>query len=309
MHRSIFADASSSSDRAERPASVASGSASSAEQPAILPSSAAQPGLPSYSKTLSIRDVQRWLAEEPIVSCNSAGAQRVREAVAVLSQSKPRQEDVQPLQNEWHVAQQTNKKRRSLADVIQEFQDKVINAAKKLQQQLSESAQQPAEDASQVAVQSNSKSDSSSSFDDSSAAPPAPQLDVSQAASDCQVLRECNDWLQTLSPQEISKSQPLQRLQTALSLLQSRASRKQRQDVQQLLGHWNVSQRMTLSTAKSRKRKYDEVKAQLGVKMVEETHRLQRMQQARPDDAASSAGGRFSNIQAAFQRASVQAKT
>ena len=85
----------------------------------------------------------------------------------MLSQPKPRQEDVQPLQNEWHVAQQQNKKRRPLADVIQEFQDKVINAAKELQQQLSETAQQPAsstveqsasmdtaDDASQLAVQS-----------------------------------------------------------------------------------------------------------------------------------------------------------
>ncbi len=168
MHRPIFADASSSSNRSERPASVASGSGSSAEQPAILPSSAAQPATPSYSKTLSIRDVQRWLGEEPIVSCNSAGAQRVREAVAVLSQSKPRQEDIRLLQKEWHVEHLQNKKFRSHADLIQELQDKVMNAAKKLQ------------------------------HDKSSAAPPAPQLIVSQAASDVQALRECNDWLQTL---------------------------------------------------------------------------------------------------------------
>ncbi len=279
MHRFIFADASTSSDSAERPASVASGSASSAEQPATLPPSAAQPGTPSYSKTLSIRDVQCWLAEEPIVSCNSAGAQRVREAVAVLSQPQPRQKDVRRLQNQWHVAQKKNKQTRPLADVIQEFQDKVINAAKKLQQQLSESA-----------------------------APPAPQLDAPQAASDWQVLRECNDWLQTLPSQEISKSKPLQRLQTALTLLQSHSSRHQRQDVQQLLGHWNVPQKTY-----GRKRKYDEVQAHLVAKLVEETHRLQRMQDvakaARPDDAASSAGGRFSDIQAALQRASVQTKT
>ena len=267
MHRFIFADASSSSDRAERPASVASGSASSAEQPATLPPSAAQPGTPSYSKTLSIRDVQCWLAEEPIVSCNSAGAQRVREAVAVLSQPQPRQRDVQRLQNEWHVAQQKNKKRRPLADVIQEFQDKVINAAKKLQQQLSESA-----------------------------APPAPQLEGPQVCSDWQALRDCTDWLQTLPPQEISKSKPLQRLQTAAALLQSRPSRQQRQDVQQLFDPWGVPQK-----TKGCKRKYNEVKADLLAKLVEEAHRLRKMQ----NTSACSTGGRFSAIQAAFQRGSV----
>ena len=41
-----------------------------------------------------------------------------------------------------------NKKQRLLGDVIQEFQDKVVNAAKKLQQQLSDSAEQPVNDLS-----------------------------------------------------------------------------------------------------------------------------------------------------------------
>ena len=296
MHRSIFADASSSSDKAERPASVASGSASSAEQPAILPSSAAQPGLPSYSKTSSIRDVQRWLAQEPIVNCNSAVVQRVRKAVAVLSQPKPRQEDVQPLQCEWRVAQKSNKKRKLLAVVIQECQEQVINAAKKLQQQLPELVQHPAGDSVQLTVHS-------------SAAPPAPQPNVPQAASDCQGLRECNDWVQTFSSQETSKSQPLQRLQRALFLLQSRSSRKQRGDVHHMLGDWNVSQRKTtleLATGVRRHRKYDQLKAELVVKLVEETHRLQRMEHvANADDPASSAGAWFSNIQAAHHRISV----
>ena len=301
MPCSIVAGASSSSDRAERLASVAARSASSAEQSAILPSSAAQPGLSS------IPDVQRWLAQEPIVNCNSAVVQRVRKAVAVLSQPKPRQEDVQPLQCEWRVAQKSNKKRKLLAVVIQECQEQVINAAKKLQQQLPEIAQQPAEDASQLTVQS--KSNSSSSFDNSSAAPPAPQLNVPQAASDCQGLRECNDWLQTFSSQEISKNQPLQRLQRALFLLQSRSSRKQRGDVHHMLGDWNVSQRKTtleLATGVRRHRKYDQLKAELVVKLVEETHRLQRMEHvANADDPASSAGAWFSNIQAAHHRISV----
>ena len=290
MHCSIVAGASSSSDRAERLASVAARSASSAEQFAILPSSAAQPGLSS------IPDVQRWLAQEPIVSCNSAVVQRVRKAVAVLSQPKPRQEDVQPLQYEWRVAQKSNKKRKLLAVVIQEFQEQVINAAKKLQQQLPELVQHPAGDSVQLTVHS-------------SAAPPAPQPNVLQCASDCQSLRECNGWLQTFSAQEISKNQPLQRLQQAVSLLQSCSSRTQREDVHHMLGDWNVSQRKTtleLATGVRRHRKYDELKAELVVKLVEETHRLQRMEHvANADDPASSAGAWFSNIQAALHRVSV----
>ena len=102
--------ASSSSGRAERPATVF-GSSSSAEQPATSLPSGEQPATPSYSKILSIRDVQHWLAEEPIVSCSSAGAQRIREAVAMLSQPEPRQEDVRHLQRKWQVAQKRTKSR------------------------------------------------------------------------------------------------------------------------------------------------------------------------------------------------------
>ena len=86
----------------------------------------------------------RWLAEEPIASCSSADTQRIREAVAVLSHPKPRKEDVQPLQSKWQVAQQKNKKTRPLEEVLHEFQGKVIKAAQKMQQQLSDSAEQPA---------------------------------------------------------------------------------------------------------------------------------------------------------------------
>jgi len=149
--------------------------------------------------------------------------------------------------------------------------------------------------AAQLAVQGNSESNSSS-IDDSSAAPPAPQLEGPQVCSDWQALRECSDWLQTLPPQEISKSKPLQRLQTAAALLQSRPSRQQRQDVQQLFDPWGVPQK-----TKGCKRKYNEVKADLLAKLVEEAHRLRKMQ----NTSACSTGGRFSAIQAAFQRGSV----
>ena len=78
-----------------------------------------RPATPSFSKILSIRDVQRWLAEEPIESGSSADMQRIREAVAVLSRPKPRQEDVEPLHNKWQVAQKKDKQRRRLGDVLQ----------------------------------------------------------------------------------------------------------------------------------------------------------------------------------------------
>ena len=103
--------------------------------------SAEQPGF----QLQSIRDVQRWLAEEHIASCSGADVQRIREAVAVLSRPKPRKEDVQPLQSKWQVAQrQEDKKKRLLDDVLHEFQGKVIKAAQKLQLELSGSAEQPA---------------------------------------------------------------------------------------------------------------------------------------------------------------------
>ena len=90
-----------------------------------------------------MRDVQRWLAEEPTVSCSSADLERIREAVAVLSHPKPRKEHVRPLQKKWQGAQQKNKKTRPLQEVFHEFEGKVIKAAQKLQQQLSDSAEQP----------------------------------------------------------------------------------------------------------------------------------------------------------------------
>ena len=135
--------ASSSSGRAEQSA-AASSSCSSAEQPATSLRSAEQPATPPHFKIVSIRDVQRWLAKEPIASCSSADVQHIREAAAVLSHPKPRQEDVRPLQSKWKVRQTKGKKLRTLREQLKEFQDKVINAAKKLQQQLSDSAERPA---------------------------------------------------------------------------------------------------------------------------------------------------------------------
>ena len=109
MKRFMSSAASSSSARAE-PFATMSSSFSSAEQPATSLRRAEQPAIPPHLKLSSIRDVQRWLAEEPIASCSSADMQRIREAVAVLSLREPRKEDVQPLQSKWQVAQKKDKK-------------------------------------------------------------------------------------------------------------------------------------------------------------------------------------------------------
>ena len=74
----------------------------------------------------SIPNVQRWLAEEPIAKCNRADVQLIREAVAVLSFPKPRQEDVRPLQSKWQVAQKKDKQPRPSEEVLHEFKGKVI---------------------------------------------------------------------------------------------------------------------------------------------------------------------------------------
>ena len=90
-----------------------------------------------------------------------------------------------------------------------------------------------------------------------------------------------------------------------MALLQSRSSRQKREEIQQLLGSWAVSQK-----AKGRKRKYDKVKADLLAKVVEEARRLKRMQDAYEppslDASAITAGTCFSAIQTAFQHESIE---
>ena len=126
----------SGSSRAERPAELLgeSPASSSAGQPANSFVSAEQPDF----KIASIRDVQRWLAAEHVATSSNVDAQRIREAMAVLSQCRPRKEDVQLLQSKWQVAQKKDKKPRPLGEVLQEFESKVVEAAQKLQQQLAD---------------------------------------------------------------------------------------------------------------------------------------------------------------------------
>ena len=108
-------------------------------------------------------------------------------------------------------------------------------------------AEQPAQEHTNLA-ELNKPSDSS--IDDSSAARPAPQR---HPLADPRSLRECSDWLNGLSHQEIAESKPVQRLLSATTVLQQRSSRQQRQEVQKLLDAWDVPQK-----AHGRKRKYEE---------------------------------------------------
>ena len=104
MQRFFSSAASSSSARAERPGTSTApnspdkGERLSAERPVTSTTHSAQLSI------TTIRDVQRWLAEDHVASCTGADAQCIREAVAVLSPPEPRQRDVRPLQASggWH---------------------------------------------------------------------------------------------------------------------------------------------------------------------------------------------------------------
>ena len=105
MHRFLASSASNSAGRAEQSA-TASNSVGRAEESSTSRRSAEQPATSLHVEISSIRDVQAWLKVEQVAVCSSANAQRIRGAVALLSKSKPRQENVRPLQYKWHVAQE-----------------------------------------------------------------------------------------------------------------------------------------------------------------------------------------------------------
>ena len=143
MHRFLTSSASSNLGRAEE-LDTASSSAARVEESIISLCSAEQPVMSRRLKMSSISDVQACLNGEHVASCSSGEAQHIREAVALLSQPKPRQDDVRPLQSKWKVPREINNKRTPLEDVIKNLKIKVIEAAQKLQQQLAGSAAQPA---------------------------------------------------------------------------------------------------------------------------------------------------------------------
>ena len=236
------------------------------------------------------------------------------------------------------MARNKDKKPRPLGDVLQEFRDKVIKAASKLQEELSASAEQPAsstvehsapidtadsvdldedlvlldvqlrrevtsdEQPAQTSAdpeQPNSRAgcQGSSQIHASSAAQPASQ---SNANWQPESLQDCSNWLNAISAQEMAQSKPLQRLQSATTVLQKRSSRQQREEVQQLLDHWGVPQK-----AQKRKRSYNELEAELLANVVQETRRLKSMQRiSEASDLhayASTTGACFSAITASLQ--------
>ena len=154
-------------------------------------------------------------------------------------------------------------------------------------------AEQPLEKTTVIAPDSSLLPESSAARPASKAGGPAELLN----------LPECKNWLQALPSQEILQNKPLQRLQVVMDLLQRPCSREQRQEIQKLLGDWGVLQK-----THGRKRKYDETKADLVAKVVEETHRLKRMrhefEEPIPDGSDTNTSARFSAIQASLQHQS-----
>ena len=140
-----------------------------------------------------------------------------------------------------------------------------------------------------------------------SAARPAPKLDgpsTPRSEQECSE-QEFSAWLKALPALTIAQCEPIERLEGTITLLQSCYSRQQRRKVQQLLASWDVSQK-----TKGRKRNFDEVKADLIAKAVEETRRLETMQDAhepvRLGASATIAGTCFSAIQIALHHGNME---
>jgi len=324
---------------------------SSAAQPATVPRSSVESTPPSASSNVehrmqisSILDVRRWLAKEPIASCNNEGVRRIREVAALT-----KRDDIKPHLKKWQVAQQRGERFLSVEELLHEFHNKIITAAQKLQlcrsaaqpALISAGAQQPASSTAQQSAQHKKRrvetnltdgaeqpapgrstitfaqhADENRFYSESptpSGIDPSSVEDRSAARpaahlddhAEPRSLQECSDWLQAIPPQEIAQSKPLQRLQSTTELLQRPSSRQQRQEVQTLLDSWGVPQK-----AQGRKRKYEEVKEQLITKVLEEMVRLRRLEATSeapsPNTSATTPGGHFSAIQAALQHGSIK---
>jgi len=103
-----------------------------------------------------------------MASCRSSDAERIRQLAAVLLRPKPRQQDLRPFHSEWQVSRwqdgckkRSDKQPRLLPEVIREFQNKIIKAAQKLQQQLSDGAEQP----TSTAVEQSARMDTTDGVD------------------------------------------------------------------------------------------------------------------------------------------------
>ena len=130
-----------SSSSAAQPALNAGASSSSTPQPTLTavhsPNSGdAGAAEQSVVKLECLQDVRRWLATIEVVRCN-VDIRPLREAVAVLSRTpRPRKEEVRPFLSEWSVDRLRQGNEELLRELIQDFQDKVAQAAQKLQEQL-----------------------------------------------------------------------------------------------------------------------------------------------------------------------------
>ena len=173
MRRFFPSDASTNLGSVGQPATVSdTGSTAASSNSGIVErsvnvsarsSSAEQLATPCHLQLTSIRDVQFWLAKEPIRSFDSADTERIRALIAVLLRAKPRQQDLRPFHSEWQVAHHQKKIPRLLPEVIQEFESKVIKAAQKVQQKLLDSAEQPA--SSTTVVEQSASMDTTDAMD------------------------------------------------------------------------------------------------------------------------------------------------
>ena len=293
--------------------SSSSGNAEGVANVSARSSSAAQPVTLSQSKISSMWDVQRWLAEQPIVRCHSADMERLKEAAAVLSRPKPRKEDVRDLQNDWQVAQMKHRKPIPLPEVILDFRGKIIKAAQTLQQQLLASAERP--DSSEVEQPASCRQCCKQGRNKRAADSTARRVKRTRAARAAQDsaaqsqpavlssvgLQECSHWLQSLPEDVIAQSLPLKRVHSATALLLMPSTGDQRQRIQKILEEWHVSQKH-----KGDKRVFKEVKAELVSKVVEESKRLKTMHKviatAIPAAPPLPSWATYSAIQASLQK-------
>ena len=230
--------------------------------------------------------------------------ERLKEAAAVLSRSKPRQEDVRDLQNDWQVAQKKDQKPIPLPEVLHEFRGKIIKAAQKLQQQLLSSAERPMltgfKDRQRKRAQrkraqrkrAQRKRAARAAQDSAAQSQPAVLSSVG--------LQECSHWVQSLPEDAIAQSLPLKRVHSATALLLMPSTGDQRQRIQKILEEWHVSQKH-----KGNKRVFKEVKAELVSKVVEESKRLKTMHKviatAIPAAPPLPSWATYSAIQASLQ--------
>jgi hypothetical protein len=166
MKRGFFLSQSKSASSAAQPASDGNAAQLASD------GSAAQPSITSCS----IADVHSWFKANTAAVGSSVEAERIKAVVEVLNaRPNPRKEDVQEFFNSWGVKQKFQKKPRPLAECIQELSTKVVEAAIKLQADLS------------------SMVSSAEQLGASSATPPAPQdpfFDILLASRRCIDLHE-----------------------------------------------------------------------------------------------------------------------